>query len=561
MDNQVIRVVSALCRAVGTPRAVLVERLVRAGEFSKLQELRCIPSDYVDSETYFADALVTDLLRKCDLPTDVDKEKAAVDTFFECEKQCATTNARLTRYLPGRTLLESPADVAVDDFIGLWRKEVNFVLGNLPDTLTPRFSGGATYADTGLLKTTPDKMSSVPTLYPETQCLLLLWERTAWSRALMSRTGNQYEVRPVDSNIFFTVPKDGTKFRGCCKEASIPLGYQLDVGRILKVKLLKIGIDLKRGQMIHRRLAKEASVYDHLATIDMSNASDTMCRVLPKLVLDDGWWELLNSLRAPKTQICGKKVRLEKFSSMGNGFTFELESLLFATMARCVIITVGGNPDTVRCYGDDLIVPSEHYIDVVAALRMFGFTPNMKKTFAKGPFRESCGGDFWLGEPVRAHFIEELPNEPQQWISLCNGLRRVCQDSFHTSLRWLLVSKSWLRALDPIPSSIRRCIGPSSLGDTVIHDDPSRWQQASPPRSISERNFVGRKANEFVYEIDTWDVRWYYAYVPIPVVLKWDNWFPAVQLACCTLSMPSAGVTPRGGISGYSIRRIPSFER
>jgi hypothetical protein len=244
-------------------------------------------------------------------------------------------------------------------------------------------------------------------------------------------------------------------------------------------------------------------------------------------------------------------VRLEKFSSMGNGFTFELETIIFACLARSVITLSGGDPTLVKCYGDDLIVPATNYRDVLAALRMFGFEPNTKKTFGEGPFRESCGGDFWGGVPVRAHYLESIPDEPQQWISLANGLRRIATVPGNPQLskeRWEFVKKAWFMAQDPIPSEIRRCRGPASLGDIVIHDIEETWSLVDT-KKVRDHD-------------PSWEQRYIRAYLPVPKVLPWYYWLPAVQLASCTLGLPSTGVTPRvngkDDVSGYRIGRVPS---
>ncbi len=564
MDNQVIRVVNCLAEDIGTPRALAVKLMVNAGEWTQLQQLKCRPLNYFDSESFWKDSMITDLLRKCDLDTDVDKEAAAVATFIQCEKDNAATNARLSRYLPSKLFVE-PEDVPVLDFISLWRKEVCSVMGNLPDHLTPKFSPGATYADTGKLITTPDKMSSTPTIYAEARSILPLWQRTSWFRALCEERPWQSDPNTVRGNIFFTVPKDGLKFRGCGKEASIPVTYQLAVGQVLKKRLLRIGLDLLGGQDVHRQLAREGSVNDDLATIDMSNASDTVCRVLVQLLVRGDWHELLSSLRAPMTRVDGKWYRLEKFSSMGNGFTFELETIIFATLARVLIRQEGGDPDLVKCYGDDLIVPAKHYKSIVSALKLFGFQPNMNKTFSEGPFRESCGGDFWSGVPVRAHFIEELPDEPQHWISLANGLRRVAFAYTGNLHRWRYVRRAWFCALDPIPSDIRRCRGPEHLGDVVIHDAKERWSIARAKRShhrevvYDARVFGPCQPNKTQVKRKVVDGNpsqgdvYIHAYLPVPKVLPWNHWLPSVQLACCTLGLPSDGLTPRGAVEGWKI--------
>lgn len=549
MDNQIVRVVKALCDDIATPRAKLVKELFIAGEVSKLQELRVVPSDYTCSETYWRDAMVTELFRKCKLPGGNNTKAEAEKTFLLCEKQNALTNIRLSRYLPETLLLEDTGDMRVLEFIALWRKEISFVLGRLPSTLTTHFSGGATYGDVGFLKTIPDKMSSTPQITSGAMCLLPFWQETAWYRA-RQRDGRVLYPDVVRGNVFFTVPKNAHTDRGCCKEASLNIGFQLDAGRRIRTKLLRIGIDIQGtkswpalgGQLLHRSLAQRASMDQSLATIDMSNASDLIARVLPKLVLPTEWFDLLNSLRSPITEMGKKSYYLEKFSSMGCGFTFELETLLFSTLARVIISSEGGDPQQVKCYGDDLIVESQYYRAVTSGLRMFGFVPNMKKTFSEGPFRESCGGDFYEGVPVRAAYLEELPDEPQHWIALANSIRRVATSQDCPPSRWGYVRRSWLRCLDAIPTAIRRCRGPVDLGDIVIHDDPEHWARAG---------HLNRRRN-----IPGWDVSWMRTYVrcysPVSTEIPWKHWTPNVQMASCTLGIPSTGVTPRD-MTGYKL--------
>jgi len=520
--DQIQKLVRTLCRAIGTPRALAVDLLVSNGEWAQLQELRMRdPWTYPNAIAFKRDALVTELLRKCKLPSGVDTAAVAVKTFWECETQCCATNARLNRYLPEHLFLEDPEDGAIVQFIELWRKEIRAVLPKLPHHLTPRFSGGSTYADVGKLITIPDKMSSVPTSYQNSTDLLPFFWETSWGRVVRDRRQSPTVVR---GSIFFTVPKDGSKDRGCAKEASIPLGLQLDAARTIRRGLLSIGIDLSTGKETHMRLARESSVNGNLATDDMSNASDTVARLVVKLGLPQDWYNLLDSLRARMTRVAGKWVRLEKFSSMGNGFTFELETLLFATLARVIVREEGGDPDQVRCFGDDLIYPREHVRSVHAALAFFGFTVNVRKSFSEGPFRESCGGDFFDGVPVRAHYIKELPDEPQQWIALANGLRRARAPL-----------SAWRYCLEQVPSAVRRCRGPEVLGDAVIHDRPAFWfiKPGCEPHDI-----------------------WVRAYTPIGYTVPLGHWTPDVVLASTTLGIPSTGVAPRDNTTGHRLSWI-----
>lgn len=544
MDHLLRRVISALCADVATPLSARVNSLVEKDEWTELLSLRVSPRDYTDPEVYFRDAVVVDLLRKVeDLPTDVDRERKAVETFFACERMNASTNARLSRFVPGSELFESTEDERLYQFIGTWRKEVARVMGNLPATLTPRFSRGATYGDTGVYTTAPDKMSGTPQITSDARCLLPLYAETSWFRALAQERPYASDPSTVEGNIFFTVPKDATKRRGCCKEPSLNVAYQLDIGRLLKHRIkAQTGVDLRQGQALHRRLAQSASANGRLATIDMSNASDTVCRVLPKLVLHSSWYALLNSLRSKKTFIQGQWVYLEKFSSMGNGFTFELETILFLTLARVVATAEGADPDMVSCYGDDLIVPVEITETLLAALKFFGFEPNMEKSFWEGPFRESCGGDFFSGVNVRTHFLKELPDEPSAWISLANGIRRMAFQHDGTAARWQYLKRAWSRCLDAIPSDIRRCRGPAFLGDLVIWDREDAWEVREQAVRGEGRHALPLKAPCVA------------THKPIKPILPWKYWSPLTQLSSALIGVPSSGVTPRGDVAGF--RRV-----
>jgi hypothetical protein len=105
---------------------------------------------------------------------------------------------------------------------------------------------------------------------------------------------------------------------------------------------------------------------------------------------------------------------------MGNGFTFELETLIFCGLISAV---TGLEPGVnFFVYGDDILVPHKHSKAVLACLRMFGFTPNEKKTHTTGFFRESCGGDFFCGNAVRSVFMKTLPTDALEWMDLHNRL-------------------------------------------------------------------------------------------------------------------------------------------
>lgn len=528
--REVVKVLSAMCTAVGTPRALAIDMLAANGEWDQLVSLTCDPKHYSNAESYYGDRQVTDFLRKMkNLPLTVDLHKAAVDTFIKCEKMCYKSNERLSPFIqPGSLYLDDNGARIKSGIISRIRAEIREILGPLPARLYGRLGPGATFSDKGRSVTVPHKFSSVPSLTRSVAPYLRYWD-DKWNSIHNDRGGSLNLVR---GNRFTSVPKDSTKNRGICIEPALNLWFQLSVGSIIRRKLKqKRDICLDSGQEVHRRLACLASRDGTLATLDLSNASDTISRNLVRLLLPSDWFSLLDDLRSPFTYVEGAWHRLEKFSSMGNGFTFELETLIFYSICRAIT----GSED-VWCYGDDMIIPTEFFGDVVAALEFFGFEVNRTKSFGSGPFRESCGGDFFFGTVVRPYYLKEAPNGPEDWIAVANGLYRAGCCSELGSPRFRVIRKARDLALRAIPSSIRRCRGPECLGDVVIHDHESNWH----------------------YNIRH-GIRWFSAWLPVSSRrVPWRLFTGSVQLAAILYGVGAdhRGVVPRDSVSGFRIGRV-----
>lgn len=533
LSQHVERVVLSLCEDADTPRALTVAILVRNREYGQLFALNTDPRQYQCSESYFKDNLVTELLRKFQLNVPgIDRAGVALNSFWECELHCAKTNLYFRRLRGERGLLRE-CDVRLDPFLGQVRKTLSEILGRLPRDLELRFGPGATFEDTGHLTLIPDKMTSRPTITAQARHLLPLWERTAWARARACDYSKPYDPKTVRGNRFTTVPKDGLKDRGICIEPSLNVSLQLAVGQHIRRRLKLFGIDLDYGQDLHRDLAREGSLTGEVATIDLSNASDTVCYELLKTILPEDWFSLLETLRSAFTLVKGKWVRLEKFSSMGNGFTFELETLVFGVLCDS-ISRLSDNPARlgrgIWVYGDDIVVPVSLYDSVATCLSWAGFLPNPRKTFHEGPFRESCGGDFFSGKPVRAFYLKEDPDEPHKIIAMANGLRRVAHEDLGFHGRFDVIRRAWLRCLDMLPSHIRRLRGPVSAGDLVINDTRNWVVREQPPGS---------------------GIRFVRCWRPVQLALGWAHWKPMVVLASALYGQRTEGPSSRGSVSGY----------
>jgi hypothetical protein len=154
-------------------------------------------------------------------------------------------------------------------------------------------------------------------------------------------------------------------------------------------------------------MARKGSIDGSLATIDLSSASDTIAFSVVFDLLPEPWVDFLNSVRTGQVTYEDITLDLEKFSSMGNGYTFELESLIFWALSSACVSIVGCNESDVSVYGDDIIVPTPAVDLLYATLTWCGFNVNSEKSFTSGPFRESCGADWLNGEDVRPFFKKD----------------------------------------------------------------------------------------------------------------------------------------------------------
>lgn len=132
-------------------------------------------------------------------------------------------------------------------------------------------------------------------------------------------------------------------------------------------------------------------------------ASDLIATECVAHLLSYDWFSFLSYGRSSTVEFEGVKSRLQKFSSMGNGFTFPLETLIFYAIAKACC----ESDETVSAYGDDLIVPTHRVELVIKSLQCAGFVINTDKSYTSGPFRESCGGDYFRGTDIRPFYLRD----------------------------------------------------------------------------------------------------------------------------------------------------------
>lgn len=270
-----------------------------------------------------------------------------------------------------------------------------------------------------------------------------------------------FEVVPGGE--WFTVPKSAKTFRSCEKQPDMNLILQKGVGNFIRKRLRRVGIDLN-DQSRNALLALSASTTNTLSTLDLKSASNSVVRELVKRLLPPEWFDLLDALRCEWVKVKGSWHRLEMFSSMGNGFTFELESLIFWAASAVLVDQLDPSVGDTRfsIYGDDIIVPTACAGFLIEGLEYMGFRVNWEKSFMDGPFRESCGMHAYKGVEITPFYLEEDLSHRHEAIRVANKLRQwsavdgICDPRYEKSYR-------------KIAAPLSKYKGPSTDGDICLH--------------------------------------------------------------------------------------------
>lgn len=208
--------------------------------------------------------------------------------------------------------------------------------------------------------------------------------------------------RIISCNKISCVPKGYDCSRTIAAEPTANGFVQSGPDRWMRAQLRKhTGIDLG-NQSPNQILAWLGSVGDDeaWATLDVKGASNSVIIELVRCLLPEEWFTFLNGLRSPAgLWPDGVVRRWQLFCSMGNGFCFPLETLIFAAIAHASYALCGQTP-VYRVYGDDIIVRQNVALLTMEILKSCGFRMNGDKSFVHGPFRESCGADWYEGHGV-----------------------------------------------------------------------------------------------------------------------------------------------------------------
>lgn len=409
-------------------------------DISKVQSYVCAPD--VSVQSFRSVHLVKSFLKKFQGQTSVEADQAALDKFLQSNDQCKSWKLEVE-------------DMADELLVGLFSEEIHrFFEPNPRCALVNHVSDILRNGDTGpgaavhahgndyYTKLYSGRLSATSTgLYTAYEHYIQSVPRKA--RGEIHRQAEYGFASVVAGNRLVFVPKNVDISRVICVEPSLNMFYQKGLQHIIEGRLrMRYKIDLSTQPDCNKRLAQMGSALDSLCTIDLASASDSISLRMIERFLPRAFSSWLNFARSPGCILPSEEVvPLHMLSSMGNATTFPLQTAIFACIVSAAyrmldIPMYKGYTPTVKrrnkdggevlttslpnfgVFGDDIIVEKEAYGQVVRLLSLLGFTVNAEKSFSEGPFRESCGGDYFRGHPVRGVYLKSLKTQADRYVAI-----------------------------------------------------------------------------------------------------------------------------------------------
>lgn len=422
-ERVTLTAIESFFSALDCPRALTAAILFREGEHEQLSQLEFDPKNYANHVDLRDAYAATKFLSKYKgLTLSYDLDEVAIEKFEKFELLCKQTNRRF-RFLEhdpkysGRVVwLHHAVGRKISKILGDFSSEELF---SMPDwgpgasTLIKRRDASPAkkfQCETGI---TRDLYSLIPweileVCYPQ------------WASQLVDSGFPNFQV----GNKVITVPKDASTNRVIAIEPGLNLWFQKAVGDMIGKRLRRYGVDL-RYQSRNQELARKGSLTSLLATIDLSSASDSIARSVVEELLPPRWFSVMDSCRSHYGTLSNSTRKWEKFSSMGNGFTFQLESLIFYAVAVCCAEYLHVDSTDVSAYGDDVVLPTACFELFSEMLDFYGFRMNVKKSHFDSTFRESCGAHFISGIDVKPIYLKDRVSSVPALYRLANAVRRL----------------------------------------------------------------------------------------------------------------------------------------
>lgn len=472
-----VQAITRFLTSLDCPRAQTVYMLWKYKEYDQLRQLEWIPH-YQDIDLLGRSFAATMFLRKAEfLELGVNLEALSFRKFLANERRCRETNRRFRNlefdplykganvWLLNATIRKITQLLGSGDFTGSRVEEMAGECHWGPGT-TSRVHGDRTgsahkfRSDCGITRDCYSALGRyIPLLYPEWGRLLKksfpLWGEDVdvldFYAPLDDSLGSPSPFDRGDSLLF--IAKDFRSMRGICPQPGINCWFQLGAGALIAKDLWRFGgIDLT-DQSRNRLLCKYASFNGKLTTADFSSASEMISKEVVRACMAEvpGWLQVLSALRTPAClvpqkllgylsdsttgypcdeeaaecleQIVDGVLVYEKFSAMGNGFTFPLQSLIFTAAALACCEYVGTDDSQVGVFGDDVVIPTDAFGVFCDFSKFLGFEIGLSKSFSEGYFRESCGAYYCRGFDVKPIYLRDRLNSLESLYAFANSVR------------------------------------------------------------------------------------------------------------------------------------------
>jgi hypothetical protein len=465
-DEAILQFLSSL----DCPRSLTVWILYKSGEHQQLVDLGCLADSYQNAATFRDAYAATEFLSKSQfLELSVSKKDAAITKFRKYEELCKSTNSRF------RNLSLDPNYCGTNaSLLDAMIRKIDKVLGDFSaDEFVDSAGWGPGVSTTlkGSEVSGYNKFHGERGITRDLYHLITPWFSTAYPSWISNATDSAMSLDSFFSiqggNQVVTVPKNSKTDRVIAIEPGFNIWFQKAIGSMIRKRLRREGIDLN-SQVRNQTLARLSSKDDDLVTVDFSSASDSIARELVRTVVNcSRWYTLMDVCRSKNGMLGSELIKWEKFSAMGNGFTFELESLIFYAAAHAVCKFLKLDSRKISVFGDDVILPKEAFSLYQSFCEFLGFVINTEKSCVSGYFRESCGAHFYNGVDCKPIYLKERVSNVESVYKLANSIRTYSHrrnNYYGCDVRF---RNCWLHLLRRVPQLVRYGI-PLGFGDGGI---------------------------------------------------------------------------------------------
>lgn len=371
-----------------------------------------------DPRTVAKHALLRSLFKKSEVEVSDDAESETLQKFYAANNACLEWKLDLTEDLAVGYSISYAKSLLADWFEPQSGTELVATMGSIESRARfgPGQSVGHGSRPTHYYFKVGDAPMTAGSPFVRSWYGLSTQNNPLCEAAEMARKARHGEIELVEHGQLTLVPKSYASKRVVVTEPSCNVYFQLGLGDVIVDVLRKrVGLDISVQQNHNAELARRGSIDGSYSTMDLRQCSDYIALGLAKYMFPKSLYQWVSKLRTPAVSRLGEVTSLGMVSTMGCGFTFPLQTVLLSSLLLGVYKTLDipivrpskGDPGNYGVYGDDIVVAQKAYNLLSRVITTLGLVVNSDKSFCDGPFRESCGSDWYAGRDVRGVYIRK----------------------------------------------------------------------------------------------------------------------------------------------------------